>query len=242
MTMTPMQPANKLSRVVTPEILDALAEHDPRAQRSRRDLQRINRIIASRHHIVRALRGCTMTPGVQEILELGAGDGTLMLRLAAPLSSVWPHAHVTLLDQQNLVSAATRTALRETGWHVDVLVMNVMQWAAQPVAMLWDLVMVNLFLHHFHEEELQVLLRAIAQRTDRFVACEPRRGRIPLYASYLIGALGTNNVTRADAVTSVRAGFRAAELSALWPTDCGVWHLNEYAAGAFSHCFVAQRQ
>lgn len=241
MTETPMTATMHLPRVVTPEILDALSEHDPHAQRSRRDLQRINRVIASRHHVMRALRAHTVDHGSQHILELGAGDGTFMLRLAKQLHRVWPHARVTLLDQQYLLSAATDAALREIGWHVDVLHMDVMQWTAQPAPALRGVVIANLFMHHFNDTELRVLLRAIAQRTDRFVACEPRRSRLPLVASYLIGALGTNAVTRADAVTSVRAGFCGLELTALWPTDCGNWDLREYAAGAFSHCFVAQR-
>lgn len=236
-----MTAAIQTLRVVTPEILDALSASDPRAQRSRRDLQRINRIMASRHHVMSALRAETVGHGAQHILELGAGDGTFMLRLAKPLRHVWPHAHVTLLDQHNLVSATTVTALRETGWQVDVLVMDVMCWATEPSTARWDAVLANLFMHHFNDGEMRILLRAIAQRADRFVACEPRRGCLPLLASRLIGAIGANEVTRSDAMASVRAGFCGTELSALWPRDSSAWRLREYAAGAFSHCFTAQR-
>jgi hypothetical protein len=38
----------------------------------------------------------------------------------------------------------------------------------------------------------------------------------------------------------VHAGFRAQELSALWP-DQGAWQLREYRAGLFSHAFLASR-
>lgn len=50
-----------------------------------------------------------------------------------------------------------------------------------------------------------------------------------------------NAVTRADAVLSVRAGFRGAELQALWPAATARWSLAETRAGLFSHCFVASR-
>ena len=61
-------------------------------------------------------------------------------------------------------------------------------------------------------------------------------------ASRLVGALGANAVTREDAVLSVRAGFRGAELSALWPGDAAAWQLDEHAAAAFSHVLRAVRR
>jgi hypothetical protein len=64
---------------------------------------------------------------------------------------------------------------------------------------------------------------------------------VPLLGSYLIGLIGANAVTREDAVLSVRAGFAGNELSALWPVEHGGWNLREYAAGLFSHCFLATR-
>jgi hypothetical protein len=48
-------------------------------------------------------------------------------------------------------------------------------------------------------------------------------------------------MTRRDPVSSVRAGFRAQELSDLW-LDPENWVLDEYAAGLFSHCFLAIRK
>ena len=237
----PMKATNMPTRVVTAEILDDLVENDPRAQRSRRDLQRLNRVMASRRLFVRALAGMTLDDGPREILELGAGDGTFMLRLARALRARWPATHVTLLDRLDLVDGATSDALRELGWHVDILQADVMDWAAQAAPRSWHLILANLFLHHFSDDPLRGLLHAIARRTDRFVALEPRRGDWPLLASRLVGAIGCNDVTRADAVASVRAGFRGAELSMLWPADRERWHLSEHAAGAFSHCFVAQR-
>lgn len=236
-----MRALTPLTRVVEPEILDVLPEHDPRARRSRRDLRRLNVIMASRRHVLRALAITQLVDGPQEILELGAGDGTFMLRLARALGPRWPASYVTLLDRLDLVDAVTLAEVRDSGWQVDTTHVEVADWVAQPPPHPWHLIVANLFLHHFDEPELRELLRAIAQRTDCFVVCEPRRGRGPLLASHLVGLIGCNDVTRADAVASVRAGFRADELSRLWPLDAGRWHLREYAAGGFSHCFVAER-
>lgn len=230
-----------LPRTVRPEILDALAPEDPRAQRSRRDLRRLNRIIASAQHLEHALGmlGDHATP--MRLLEIGAGDGRLMLRVAKRLCHRWPRAELTLLDQQNLIERSTLDALQKTGWRIEVVVDDVLHWFARQSDAHWDIVIANLFLHHFNACRLRWLLQALARRSDGLVACEPRRARLPLFASHLVGAVGANEITRSDAVASVHAGFRARELSELWPRDCGSWQLREYAAGAFSHCFVAER-
>jgi hypothetical protein len=55
----------------------------------------------------------------------------------------------------------------------------------------------------------------------------------------LVFALGANDVTRHDALASVRAGFRDLELSILWPEDRG-WTCQERGIFPFSQLFCAQ--
>jgi hypothetical protein len=98
-----------------------------------------------------------------------------------------------------------------------------------------------LFLHHFEGGQLDRLLAAVAARTDRFFACEPKRSWLPLLGSHLVGAIGANSVTREDAVLSVHAGFRDREITAIWPRGGDAWQMREFAAGIFSHCFSARR-
>jgi hypothetical protein len=98
-----------------------------------------------------------------------------------------------------------------------------------------------LFLHHFSCERLQRLLALCANQTGLFVACEPRRSGLARTASQLLWVVGCNDVTRHDAVVSVRAGFNGSELSGLWP-KCDPWQLHERPAMLFSHCFVACRE
>jgi hypothetical protein len=157
---------------------------------------------------------------------------------------------LTLLDRVGIVQPATLAAYAELGWTTHVLVVDVLDWAAraevdasgpdfngQPRR--WDLVSTALFLHHFEGEQLELLLTAIASRSERFFACEPARSWQALAGSYLVGAIGANAVTREDAVLSVRAGFRAHEITAKWPQAGSTWHTREFAAGPFSHCFSA---
>jgi hypothetical protein len=55
----------------------------------------------------------------------------------------------------------------------------------------------------------------------------------------MVFALGANDVTRHDAVASVRAGFRGREISGLWPQAAPDWRLSEHAVFPFTHLFQA---
>jgi 2-polyprenyl-3-methyl-5-hydroxy-6-metoxy-1,4-benzoquinol methylase len=234
-------------RVVDPEVLDDLAPADPRAIRSRRDLQRVNWVMGSCGILTRVLRNVLGSPprhAPLRMLELGAGDGSLALRMARRLAASWPSVELTLLDRQALVAAETDIALAHLGWTLRPLTVDVLEWARAPTQRVpgrWDVIVVNLFLHHFEDERLRELLSAAAQRCDVFVACEPRRTLPAIVGSRLMPVLGVSADTLHDAIVSVRAGFRDSELSAVWPTAARAWKLKEHRAGLFSHLFVAVR-
>jgi len=240
-----------LARRVREETLDALAPHDPRAQRSRRDLVRVHRAMGTRGTLVRALRDPPRVPGTPDaldpldVLELGAGDGTLMLGVARRIAGGWPPVRLTLLDRVDIVTGATRAGFADLGWQVEVVTTDVLDWATREPpgpARCPDLIVTSLFVHHFEGAALGALLGAIAARTQRFVACEPRRDRFALAGSHLVALLGANAVTREDAVLSVHAGFRDAEIGASWPDPDGVWKVREGRGGAFGHLFDARRR
>ena len=230
-----------LARRIEPELLDGLAADHPRARRSRDDLQRIHRAMATLPIVERALDRGKAGFVPKTMLELGAGDGSLMLRLAHRRAARWPNVHVTLLDRLNLVAPQTLDGIRETGWTPTVVAMDVFDWLAQREDSRWDVVLANLFVHHFASGELHRLLAGIAARTCVFLCCEPRRSALALAGSHMVGLLGAGPVTRQDAVSSVHAGFRARELSSLWPNPQD-WVMSEYSAGLFSHCFLATRK
>jgi hypothetical protein len=231
---------------VLPELLDELEPTDPRALRSRRDLRRVNRLMGSCAILTSSLQRAASrhhhTP--VRLLELGAGDGSLALRLGRRLARYWPAVELTLLDRQALVSPATGIAFAHLGWTLRPLVVDALQWARAPTQQQprrWDIILANLFLHHFEETGLRELLSAVACRCDTFVACEPRRSLPASLGARLLPALGMSRDTRHDALTSVRAGFRNHELWQLWPTLAGGWQLEEHRSGLFSHLFVALR-
>ena len=233
-----------LPRILEPETLDHLAPDDPAAQRSRRDLRRVNAFMGARRILARALTRAVAEERSRalRILELGCGDGRLMLEVAKHRGDRWPGARLDLLDRQPLVDEATLAAFAAAGWQARPLVADVMDWAGVDGGERWDVIVANLFLHHFDGDPLRRLLGACARRADALAACEPRRSRFALAASHLIFFLGANAVTRNDGVLSVRAGFIGAELGASWPGDGAAWRIDEYDDGLFTHCLVAARR
>jgi SAM-dependent methyltransferase len=229
------------NRCVLPEVLDDLDASDPSARRARRDLQRVHSAMRSVAIMRRAVAHLRLAARPHRILELGAGDGTLLLKFARSIRPSWDGVELTLLDRLDLLSSGTRDAYRDLGWRVTVLRADALTWAAEPHGMRFDLCFANLFLHHFDTAPLSILLRGVAAATDAFVACEPRRSALAHCGSRLIVFLGANRVTRKDAVTSVAAGFTARELSHAWSSIAGNWTIDEYPARPFTHCFTAVR-
>jgi len=225
------------ARRLEPEWLDHLPADDPRARRSRADLRRINAIMGNARAVAREFVPSTndrvFVPGT--IVELGAGDGAFALALARKLQAA--ALKVTLVDRQRIVSPETIAQFRQAGATVEVAQADVFEWLEDAGEA--DAIVANLFLHHFDDAALSRMLALAARRTRLFVACEPRRSGFALAGSRMLGAIGCNDVTRHDAVASVRAGFRDQQLTALWPK--GPWSVSERASGLFSHVFAARR-
>jgi hypothetical protein len=228
-----------MNRCVEPEWLDELAPADPRALGSRSDLRRLNQWMCNTSIVARELGNFPKEGGLVRIVELGAGDGDFLARVACRLGTDWQGTQATLLDRQNVIADDARQKLRELRWEVTFDARDVFDWCQESGTQKRVVVVANLFLHHFAADRLEVLLRGIARRSSFFVAVEPRRSWLAMAFSRLVGVIGCNEVTRHDAPVSVRAGFAGCELTQLWPQD-GIWRTRENRAGPFGHVFVAR--
>lgn len=258
-----------IQRVVQPELLDELPHADPGAIGSRRDLRRINAWMGNAGKVARALSKALAGKVPRRIFDFGAGDGFLLLgvahrmeawrtrgarsfgspgfngALAAPnlspeaAASKRPFTSVVLVDRQARVPPQIQHRLEAMNWTVQTVTADVFHYCENEAGMA-DVIIANLFLHHFTNVQLKRLFGLVTDKTRVFVSVEPRRSRPALFASHLLWLIGCNSVTRHDAVLSVRAGFARRELSSLWPGYRG-WELNEGRAGLFSHLFVARR-
>jgi SAM-dependent methyltransferase len=226
-----------MMRRVQPEWLDELPAADPRAQRSRRDLVRINALMGNAGIVGGELRRA-LPGGFRSIAEIGAGNGTFLAQLAGALAR--GPVEAALVDRQEIVAADILAQLAARGWKARSFAADVFDWLEHPSAARFDAIVANLFLHHFEPERLAAMLALVARRAQVFVAGAPRRSGLALAGARALGVIGCNDVSRHDAVVSVRAGFSGGEISALWPRS-GEWSLKEEARGLFSHLFVARR-
>jgi hypothetical protein len=150
-------------------------------------------------------------------------------------------AMAVLVDQRKAVTGNTQAAFAALGWEVEIIQADVFDWLEHTGENAGDVVIANLFAHHFDDAHLAALLRGIARHAQVFVALEPRRSLWSLGFSRLVGMLGCNHVTRHDAPASVRGGFRDHDMSELWPAGAD-WALEEKPAGPFSHLLIARRK
>jgi|SRR5947209_7894536 len=227
-------------RRIEPEWLDELPANAPEAIRSRRDLRWLNVMMGHAGLMVGLLRRHRNMEAIQTLVELGAGDGTFLLKLAKRMQTIDKPIKVVLVDRQPCISQDTRKEFQGLGWELEVVTADILEALRQFGRQSGVAMLANLFLHHFEAKTLTTLLREVASRADFFAACEPRRSIMALNASKLVGLIGCNAVTRHDAVASVRAGFAGRELSDLWPAKPG-WLIEEGTGGLFSHVFVARR-
>ena len=228
-------------RVVEAELLDRLAPADPLAGGARKDLEQLNALMGHHHLVARELNRILRQKDCVKLVDIGAGDGRFLLSLARLLGDqVPPNVSAVLVDSTQQACAATWDQFKARGWRVQSVVGDAFEWLRDQGSLQFDVILANLFLHHFVETELRALLAGIARATRLFVACEPRRSDRALAGCRLLGVIGCNHVTRHDARASVAAGFTGRELSALWPTGPD-WQLVERPAGLFSHLFVARR-
>lgn len=198
---------NEAARRLTPELLDSLPADAPAANRSRRDLRIINRLMNNAQWIRRALRR-SISPD-EKLIELGAGSGESGWGLIdanvnyapagidlAPCPEKWP-------DHCEWFQSSILTFDR---WHE------------------WPVVIGNLIFHHFTDAQLATLGAQLNQHARVIIASEPLRvKRAQRLFALLCPLINADPVTRHDGVVSIEAGFRGNELPALLGLDPERW-------------------
>ncbi len=193
------------SRLVQPELLDALPCDHPAALHSRRDLQLINLLMGNHRWLARVWRA-HVRPS-DHTLELGAGTGEVALRFQrhgwrvdaldlCPAPDAWPAAaHWHRTDLRSFTRYDT-----------------------------YDVICGNLIFHQFAAGELGRLGARLQTRARLLFACEPARRREAQWLLRRLSPLaGLNHVTRHDARVSIAAGFLHDELPRLLGLDATQW-------------------
>ncbi len=231
----------EMVRTLHSELVDELPADDPEAMGSRRDLRLLNFLMGHTGILARSLKSVCRRHTSLRLVEIGAGDGRVLVRIARSLGVKWHDVDVIFVDLQDLLLTETKADFAELNWGARSVKSDVLEWLENTAEEKCDVILANLVLHHFSDEQLKSLFSLAARKTDAFIAVEPKRAKFPLFCAKWLSLIGCNPVTCHDAPISVRAGFKNQELSALWPSD-GNWELKERAAGLFSHHFVARRK
>src|SRR5215475_10964002 len=172
-------------RNVEPELADHIPGDDPRARRFRRDLSRLNAFTMTDRIMAGTLLKHWGSVAPREIVDLGAGDGTFMLRVAERLAPRWRDVTVKLVDQQDIVSAQVRERFAALHWNVQTIAADVFEFL-QELPSNVDIITANGFLHHFTAGQLTRLFGLAARRTKLLVATEPRRTHFAREASRFV--------------------------------------------------------
>ena len=184
-----------MQRHLTPEILDSLAPDDPRAVRSRRDLQCINALMRGHHWILRELTALDRQDSLQKIVEIGAGTGELTNQLA----SAFPQAQVCGVD---LISAPP-SLHPQAQWHQG----DLFGYKGYDKGVV---VVANLFIHHLSHEALEQLAELLGD-VRAIIFAEPHRSAVAKAMGYVMYPF-VNEVTKHDMIVSIEAGFVRGEL------------------------------
>jgi hypothetical protein len=221
-----MQP---MKRIVEPEWIDRLDPESPEAQRSRRELRRMNALM--RNFDWFRTRLADDTSGSWQGLEIGAGDGALGAHLFADQKT---RRRIEFAG----IDRIGRPASWPTSWQwVQEDILQFQRWKEFP------LLIANMVLHHFSEDELARLGVRIRESCRFLFALETARSPLHLAQARVLRTLGAlGPVGYHDASTSIRAGFVGEEL----PQFLGLrssewrWRIRSTFFGAYQ--FVAQRR
>lgn len=194
------------TRLVRPEILDGLAENEPAAKRSRRDLRMINRLLGSDRWFRRVLSSRIRKN--ERLLEIGSGDGMLARHLMK--AGMGPVAGLDLVRRPTLWP-------ERAPWF-QTSVFHFAEWSDHPA------VIGNLVFHHFKDDELAELGAELNRHARLIVASEPlRTRRTARLFSAMCPLIRADPVTRHDGRASIEAGFRGDELASLLRLDPAAW-------------------
>src|SRR6266851_2654884 len=136
-----------MERLVEPEWLDQLPADDTGAIGSRHDLKLLNAWMGNAGILSRAIFGMCATWTPRRIIELGAGDGNFLLRVAEHFPQRWKNAHAVLIDRNSIVSSRTLQRFRSLGWEVETLRSDLFDWLERSATTPDDLIVANLILH-----------------------------------------------------------------------------------------------
>ena len=178
-------------------------------------LARVNRVSGTTARAWRQLR-CLSGEGSLRVLDVGCGGGDVAVGLARRAARIGRALRVVGMDRSPVALAHAReraTGVGGGGVTVDFVQGDVEEGLPEGP---WDLVLVNLFLHHLPSDAIVSLLGAIREAGAHLLAQDLLRSRTGYLLAWVgMRVLSRSRVGHVDGPLSVRAGFRPEELLGL---------------------------
>jgi SAM-dependent methyltransferase len=216
-----------MRRITSIELLDngVLAVDEIRANLN--DLWRVNRYLGGVSGTLHLLDGLCRRTGKRRvrILEVGAGDGRLAVRLRRELHRQRIESEFFVLDR-HLTHLQMGRSVSE-GLHpavADALALPFVDWS-------FDFVTCNLLFHHFSGERAVALLRNLVSVARNAVVINDIERHWLLYTLVrMMPWFGRHRVSRLDGTASVRQAYTPPELEELASlAGCGDFEMHRIA-------------
>jgi hypothetical protein len=212
-----------MRRVTCSELLDEDRGTPREIQDSLDDLWRINRWLGGVSSSLQLLEGFLARAGVHpvRILDVGAGDSRLAGRLQVELRRRGVQAEFTVLDRRltHLRNGHQLPRYRQDGGATSAAVPQAVVGDALALPFAdgtFNVVMCNLFFHHFSGQLAQQLLsRLAAIASEAVVINDLERHWLPYLFIRYTPWFTHSPITRHDAPASVRQAYTRDELSAV---------------------------
>jgi SAM-dependent methyltransferase len=203
-------------RIYEEELLDAGVGTDDDVAENLGDLRRVNRWLGGTRVVLKALDREIGAYGLDQfsLLDVGTGSADIPQAILAWSDRQKISATVFAADisERNLRVARVKLG---TDPRTQMVQANGLQLPFAPKT--FDFVTASLFLHHFTDEDVVILLNSFGRLARKAVIVNDLvRNLVPYYFARLTGpVLATSYMTRNDAPLSVLRGFTAAELTSM---------------------------
>lgn len=146
------------------------------------------------------------------IVDLGCGNGDMLRQLA-----IWGKKNGYKLTLYGIdANITTLTHAKELSINyseIEFLQLNVFEEALYTRQ--FDIVLSTLFLHHFTDEEINILLKKLERITRiGMVINDLQRSKLSYLLFYIIASILNNNMVKTDGLISILRGFKVEDLKA----------------------------
>jgi len=204
------------SRVYEEELLDAGVGTDDDVARNLSDLRRINRFLGGRRVVLRALSSYFREASLKRIslLDIGTGSADLPMAISSSCRMRGLDSFIAAVDisERNL-----RVSQSHLGVSDEIHLVQADSLRLPFASRSFDFVTASLFLHHFRDDDVVLLLADFGRVARRAVIVNDLvRNLVPYYLTRIAGPiLAASFLTRNDGPVSVLRGFTADELNHL---------------------------